>query len=319
MKKDNKFLQWLKRPHGVFLVLIYLLTAAAIAGAVVSVIFVRHDTPLQIAAYCLYGLSAVLLAYTVYTVVIYAGTVKRKVIALLKRNKFFANVLENYGFKTVLFSLVSFGITVAFAVMNIVSAVRYRLVWYWAIAAYYAVLIVFRGGVLLADRIRKKKCGGDERKYEADRWKIYLSGGICLIPLELAMAAAITQLMLSGKPMRSGMVMAIANAAYTFFKMGMAIYNLFKARKFDNPIVQALRNLNLADACMAVVSLTVLMISTFDDGTSGDSMLYIKSAVGFVACAVIIIMAVAMIVSASKKLKNRSQTTACEDPSDSDS
>ncbi len=101
--------------------------------------------------------------------------------------------------------------------------------------------------------------------------------------------------------------------------MGMAIYNLFKARKFDNPIVQALRNLNLADACMAVVSLTVLMISTFDDGTSGDSMLYIKSAVGFVACAVIIIMAVAMIVSASKKLKNRSQTTACEDPSDSDS
>ena len=134
MKKDNKFLQWLKRPHGVFLVLIYLLTAAAIAGAVVSVIFVRHDTPLQIAAYCLYGLSAVLLAYTVYTVVIYAGTVKRKVIALLKRNKFFANVLENYGFKTVLFSLVSFGITVAFAVMNIVSAVRYRLVWYWAIA-----------------------------------------------------------------------------------------------------------------------------------------------------------------------------------------
>ena len=62
MKKDNKFLQWLKRPHGVFLVLIYLLTAAAIAGAVVSVIFVRPDTPLQIAAYCLYGLSAVLLA-----------------------------------------------------------------------------------------------------------------------------------------------------------------------------------------------------------------------------------------------------------------
>lgn len=302
MKKENKFLQWLKRPHGFFLVLIYLLTLAAITASVVLVVLGETGSTMSFISYGLFGAAAVLLGYTFYTIVIYAPAVKRKIVEKLKSRKFTANVLENYGFKTTVFALISFGITVAFAVMNLVSAIRYRLLWYGAIAAYYFVLILFRGGVMLADNQCKKKFADDERVYEECKWKIYLASGAFLTILELAMAAAVTQMMLSKRPTQSGQIMAIANAAYTFYKMTMAIYNLVKAKKFQNPVTQALRNLNFADACMSIVSLTVLMVTTFDDGTNGNSMLYVKSIAGFAACAAIIAIAAVMIIKANKEL-----------------
>ncbi|MDE7330497.1 MAG: hypothetical protein K2N30_05390, partial [Clostridia bacterium] len=80
--------------------------------------------------------------------------------------------------------------------------------------------------------------------------------------------------------------------------------NLVKAHKSSNPVTQALRNLNFADACMSVVSLTVLMISTFDGASASAEMNYVKSTVGFAACVAVIAIAVIMIVKASKKLKS---------------
>ena len=301
--KKNKFFQWLKRPHGAPLALVYVLTVCAVVGAsVLAALGTAHLVP-EIVSYVVFALAAVLFGYTVYTVVIYVPVIKRKIVGELKKHKFTANILENYGFKTVLFSTVSFGITVAFAVMNFVSAIRYGLIWYYAISAYYAALIIFRGGIILADRKCKKRCGGDAGKYRYFKWKIYLSGGAFLVVVDLSMMGAVTQLLLSRKPMQSGMIMAIANAAYTFLKMGMAIRNLVKARKYDDPVVQALRNINFADACMSVVSLTVLMCTTFDDGASTKEMLYMKCIVGFVACAIITVMASLMIIGAARRLR----------------
>lgn len=303
MKKENKFLQWLKRPRGVFLVLVYILTVLTIAASVTLVVLSGDEhRSLGVIAYILFGLAAMLLAFTVYTIVIYAPIVKNKIVDKLKSFKFTANLLENYGFKTMVFALISFAITIAFATMNLVSAIRYRLIWYAAISAYYFILTFFRGGTLLADRKCRKKYAGGGNKYEMSKWRIYLSGGAFLTVLEFAMAAAVTQLILSGRPTRSGEIMAISSAAYTFYKMIMAVYNLFKARKFSDPVAQSLRNLNFADACMSVVSLTVLMIATFDDGGSTPEMLYVKAIVGFAACAIIIAMAAVMIITAAKKL-----------------
>ncbi|MDE6274686.1 MAG: hypothetical protein K2L87_06535, partial [Clostridiales bacterium] len=98
--------------------------------------------------------------------------------------------------------------------------------------------------------------------------------------LEFAMAGAVTQMMLSERPAQGGEIMAISTAAYTFYKIIMATYNLIKARKLSNPVTQSLRNLNFADACMSVVSLTVLMISTFDSEDTTMAMLFVKATFG---------------------------------------
>ncbi|MDE7296308.1 MAG: hypothetical protein K2N84_03490, partial [Clostridia bacterium] len=162
MKKDNKFLAWLRRPHGFLLVLVYLFTAAAIAGSIVAMVFMMTadgNTLTDIVAYALFVVAAVLLGYTVYTIVIYAPFIKNKGKELLKRNRFTAKILENYGFKTAVFALFSFAVTFAFTVMNTVSAIRYGSVWYGALAGYYAILMALRGGTVGAGRVLKQKQG----------------------------------------------------------------------------------------------------------------------------------------------------------------
>ena len=85
----------------------------------------------------------------------------------------------------------------------------------------------------------------------------------------------------------------------------MAIINLVKANKHADPVSQALRNLNFADACMSMVSLTVLMLTTFDKEESGTFSMAMKACIGFAACAAVLTIATVMIVKASKKLRKR--------------
>lgn len=303
----KKLLEWLKRPHGWALILFYVFTVISIAGSIVASI-IWHDTSYAFVAYVFYVLAAVTLIYAVYTIVIYAPAVKGKITDKLKANKFTASVLGDYEFKTAVFAIISFAITIAFVFMNLAGAILYRLIWYGALAAYYFVLVLFRGGVLLANKKCAQKFADDADKYEKCKWKIYLSSGAFLILLEFAMAGAVTQMMLSERPTQSGIIMAISNAAYAFYKITMAIVNLVKARKLSNPVTQSLRNLNFADACMSIVSLTVLMISTFDVAET-SAMQYVKYVVGFVVCAVIIAVATVMIIRASKKLQSFKENT----------
>lgn len=294
--------EWIKYPHGWALLPLYLLTAGCIAGAIVLSI-VGQSAGFEIAAYILYAFAAILLGYTIYTIVRYASTAKQNITKKLKSYRFTASVLEDYGFRTAVFALLSFVATVAFATMNLVGAIKYRFVWYGAIAAYYFVLILFRGGVLIAGRKCARKYADDEGAYARRKWQIYLASGVFLVILEFAMAGTVTQMMLSERPAQGGEIMAISTAAYTFYKIIMATYNLIKARKLCDPVTQSLRNLNFADACMSVVSLTVLMITTFDGADTTSFMLYVKAMVGFVACALIVAMATVMILKGTKKLK----------------
>lgn len=186
--------------------------------------------------------------------------------------------------------------------VNLVNAISYTLVWYGVLSAYYFVLILFRGGVLFADKKCSERFKDDEKKTDISRWRINMASGAFLIVVELVMMGAITQMMLSERPVQSVEITAIITATYTFYKITMAVYNLIKARKISNPVTQSLRNLNFADACMSVVSLTVLLVSTFGDENTAVGIHYMKYAVGFFVCALIIAMATFMIISANKKI-----------------
>lgn len=297
MINDN-FKQMLKRPRGFFLVLIYVLTVCFSALAILLAIF-SGNTVVQILSYVVYGISAVLLTYSVYTIVIYAPSFKQKTVYMLKKSKFLTALMENYGFKTLIFSICSFFMTIAFAVLNLVGAILYRSIWYASLSAYYFVLILFRGGIIYFNKKLKEKNLDDITQRKIGKWKIYLFGGIVLSVMEIAMGLAVTELTFSKKQLQSNEIMAICNATYTFYKTGMAIYNLIKARRFFDPVTQSLRNINFADACMSMVSLTVLLLSTFGD----KDMLVLKALVGFTACALTMATACIMIIQASKRIK----------------
>lgn len=294
--------QWLKRPKGGWLALVYLLTALSCGGAIALAIVGSENSLLAAAGYAAYAVAAISLAYTVYTIVLYAPTLKKSVMGAIRSNKFAANVVENYGFGTVFWSAISLATTVAFAVMNLVSAINYRLSWYACIAAYYFALILFRAVVLTSAAKCRKKYADNPAKLEKNYDAVYLSGGIFLLILAAATCVAVTKMTIDGMPVKKGQIMAIANAAHAFYKMTMAIINLRKAKKFANPVIQALRNVNFADACMSIASLTTVLLVTF--GGESD-MLPLKASAGFAACACTIAIAILTIVNACKKMRNQ--------------
>ncbi|MGN0783533.1 MAG: hypothetical protein ACI4M0_04240 [Christensenellales bacterium] len=301
--KDNKFLKWLKRPHGVPLAVLHFCTAVVVVWSIVLVCTAEPDAELPVISYPVFAFAAVLLAYSVYSIVIFAPGIKSRTKTLIRKNSLFTKLTEQYGFKTVFFSVISLVMTVAFAVMNGVSAIRYKSVWYASLTGYYALLIIFRSGVLLAERFVNKKFSKEDENNALGLWKIHLASGAFLILLEIAMMVVITLRLTSETVTPGGQIMAIANATYTFFKIITAGFNIAKARRFDHPVIQSLRNLNFADACMSMVSLTVLLIATFSETAEhANRLLFLKAGVGFAACAAIIALAAVMIVTANKRI-----------------
>lgn len=300
MKDKKKFSDMIKRPRGVFLAAVYFLTAVFVVLSIVFTVAGSKNEIVGVLICGLYGVTAVFFGYSVSTLVVYAPTIKKSIGARIEKHEFLANIANDYGLKTLVFSCFSLVVTLAFVAANLASAIIYGLVWYYAVAAYYFVLLLFRGGILLADFRCRKKYADDEAARENAKRRIYLAGGAVLLVLEIAMAFAVTEMMLSRRPVGGNEIVAIANAAYTFYKMTMAMMNLVRAKRFSDPVVQALRNVNFADACMAIASLTVIMLSTFGGGES-SVFVVMRACVGFAACAVTIVIAVIMIVKGSHK------------------
>ncbi len=229
--------------------------------------------------------------------------IKRKLTEKLKSHRLTADLVENYGKRTAVFAFVAAVVTVAFATMNLVGAILYESVWYASVSAYYFILLICRGGVLTADAVYRRRVD-DGQRCEKFAWTVHLASGAAMVLLEVALASSAVQMIVSKTASESNDIMAIATAAYAFFKMGLAVYNLFKARKFDSPFTQALRNISFADACMSIASLTVLLTATFSKSAEDKSkMLYVEAAVIFAACAAIIAVAAIMIIRSVKKIK----------------
>ena len=96
------------------------------------------------------------------------------------------------------------------------------------------------------------------------------------------------------------MVIAIANAAYSFFKITVAIVNLVKTVRMQNAVLQTIRNINFVDALVSILALTSTLIRTFGDFNSMRTMLVCVS-VG--VSLLTIAVGVTMIVKGALRLK----------------
>ncbi len=283
------------------MVAVYLLTL--LFSALSIFLAVKQDglkATLRICSYIVYGAAGILLFYSAYTIIFYASAIKRFGKALLKKNALTEKMLLSYGYRTTVFTTISVGITLAVVIINVVSAIKYSIFWYAALAIYYLVLLIFRGAVLLISERLRRKSTIPARLKHINEWKIYLFVGAFLTVLELSMTVVIALQIRGDRPIQSTEITAISTATYAFYKMGMSIYNIFRARKFELPVVQAIRNINFSDACMSIFSLTVLLLSTFG-GESETNYIVIVTAITCLAA--VLIVASIMIIRANKNIK----------------
>lgn len=299
MSGFKKVLHWLKNPRIWFLIIFYFVTAAAIAGAITVMVLGPADSPI---AYILFALAAITLGYSVYSIARFAPKIKRKLMDKLKQNEFTGKIVQNYGFRTILFAILSFAISIAYAAFNGVFAIISRSIWYGALSGYYILLAFMRGGVLFYHKKEKNRVGDEEdvSVKKVREIKTYRTCGILLIVLPLALSAAILQMVTSEKAFEHSGYMIYVAASYTFYKIIMSIINFVKAGKGEQMTVQAIRNINLADAMVSILALQTAMFREFSTGSNSAHM---NAITGAGVCALTVALGVFMLINAGLKLR----------------
>ena len=130
---------------------------------------------------------------------------------------------------------------------------------------------------------------------------MYRNSGVITLLLNIALSAAIAQMIFSGEHFSYMGWTVFAYAAYAFYKITASIISFIKAHKQTDLTVRAIRNINLVDALVSILALQTALLTMFSEGEVNISLFNTLTgiAVSFSSVAI----GIYMIVSANKKIK----------------
>ena len=230
--------------------LVYISTVAA---AVLSIMQAGEQVLPWAAGMVVYVLAAVLL--TLSCVFFYHDlreNVIKKLLEVIRKNPFGERFLADYTFRTILTTLPAFLINVAYTVYNGVIGIMNQSVWFITMAVYYSLLGIMRYYAVSTGRKTSRLDDGEQiRKKELS---VIRTDGILLLVLNLALSGVVLLTIAQDTAKRHSEIMVISIAAYTFYKITMAVVNMVKVRKTKSPILITIRNIGAADALVSMLT-----------------------------------------------------------------
>lgn len=299
MKIDFRSL-WKKilNPPTFVKVLTFIVTLISATLSLVMVGLELENGALAIIAYILFGVAGVSLAYSVYLIIPLFPKMKSGIIAWLEKRNFTHLLLRNFGFRTVIFAIGSFLMSLLFSGFNAYMGIKNRSIWYGALAAFYIALAFLRGGVLA---YHKSRMGKKTQNDEYIKAKVYRNSGIITLILNIALSSAIAQMIFSNAHFTYMGLTVFVYAAYAFYKITMSIIALIKAYKQTDLTVRAIRNINLVDALVSILALQTALLTMFSEGEINISLF--NTFTGIIVSVLSVSIGIYMIVSANKKIK----------------
>ena len=304
----RQILGFLKEPPVWFLILLYLATI----GLIIASASLASSSGENSVAAVVYGLAALFLAYSIYTVVRWGPNAKHTAEQKLRKIKFADTFLSSYSVRTIVFSGITTLINFAYVIVNGVTAINYSSPWYYALTSYYFALMLIRLIVILFSGRALKKYGKGSSEFLRARLTVYLWCGAALLVLEGSLSAVITLMIILPQKSETGLILAIANATYTFYKVILAVINKIKSGRAHEPIAQSLRNINLTDALVSLFSLGI----TLSTAAGGDLPPQLNALVGFAVCIFTACLGIYMIFDGIRRKKklNKPLPAAADPP-----
>ena len=272
-----------------------LVIIAVLTATMLSIDFV--GTPLEIAAYLSFGISALGLAYAVCVFIFDAPVIKRMTLELLNSHELTKKLISNWGFRTVITSSVAFGISIVNSVINAYLGISERSIWFGALAAYYIFIALMRSGLLIYHRTSRDY--GSEALVRA---KKYTHCGVLLLILNAALSSAIAQMIFDDRGFEYKDWLIYAFAAYAFYKVITSVLNAVKARRQDDLTIQAIREINMVDAAVSILALQTALLHTFSDGSVNISLF--NTLTGSVVSLFSLSLSIMMIIRGNKIIKD---------------
>lgn len=303
MKMFKKILAWLANPKWYFLLPVMLIAIGSTVGG--TLIMTQAELSEYIVwGYVLLGIMGVTLSYSIFGIIRIYPKIKNRILKWAEKHPRINRAFSEYGFTTLITTACSIFVTLAFAVYNGSIAIVISSIWFGALAAYYIVLIILRGSILIhyGRRKRAENNGQPETRLLIYDGKLYRTCGILMFLLPLCLSFAILQMVLAGDSFEHTGITIYVYAIYAFFKIITAVYSFIKERHNDSMTIMAIKNIKLADAMVSILALQTAMFREF--GGIGDiSTVMMNAITGAVVCALTVAIGVYMIVMANLRIK----------------
>lgn len=217
-----------------------------------------------------------------------------KIRSFLKSRK------KDYIFKTLASSVISFSVTVLFALYNGFLGIRLLSIWNGGICVFYLLLAAIRGIILLTEKNNKTR--DDKQKAEC-RQRTFIISAVMLLLLNLALILPISLMVVLEKPVNMGLIPAIAMATYTTYKVTMASIHIQKQKRSNrnNILIVELRTINFIDALVSILTLQNTLIMVKQTTSNGNDMLILSAISSAVIYAIIIFVTVRLLIKGLKK------------------
>lgn len=138
--------------------------------------------------------------------------------------------------------------------------------WFITMGAYYIVLAATRFSVIRV----KQKAKGD---FELENFAKKITG-ILLLFLSFCLIGVNTLSIMNEQGTKFHEIIMITIAAYTFYKITIAIVGLVKSSKIACHINLTLRNISFADAVVSIYTLQRSMLASFEGMAKSDILLF---------------------------------------------
>ena len=306
MKKIKDFL--MRPPLWFFLIIALIGIASTIGGTLIL-------TQDNLISYAIYGficlaIMVITIGYCIFIIIRVRKDLSSLALTWSENKPFFNRLFREYGFRAILFSIGSFAINIAFAIYNGSIAVVIGSIWFGALAAYYVLLIILRGAILIYHARRKKaiKNGQEEGMTHYKDTRVYGICGIFLTLLPIAISFAILQMVRANDSFVHSGVTIYIYAIYAFYKIIISIYNFIKTRSTKEMTIRASKNINLADAMMSILALQTAMFREFDTAKDVINIISMNAITGAVVCGLTAIIGIFMIINAIRIIKRHRVT-----------
>ena len=177
----------------------------------------------------------------------------------------------DYGFNTMVSSLISFSFTILFALYNSFLGIYSLSIWHGSICIFYLFLVAIRGMILPEEKNSTTK---SNYKTKARQLRVFIVSSFLLLILNIALILPITLLVKLEKPTDMRLIPAIAMAAYTTYKFTFAFIHIQKQKHSNiNLLIVELRAINFIDALVSILTLqnTLIMVN-YEKSESYDMM-----------------------------------------------
>ncbi len=135
-------------------------------------------------------------------------------------------------------------------------------------------------------------------------WAGFRACGLWLLILHLTMTGLVFQMVWQGETEEYPGVLIFGVAAYTFYKLTMAIIRVVQYRKNANPLWGAAKNIDLSEATMNLFTLQAALLRVFSRPEEGDFRFLMNNLTGGACCLMTVLGAVGMIYHGQRKMKN---------------